>query len=182
MPDLTANDDTATTNKDTPVGIPVLANDTLDGQPVQLADLAGPPTVVSQPINGTVTVHADGSMTYDPNPGFVGVDSFEYEIDLPAPEDCAGMEVSPYTPTVVEFTDAMPSWYHEDTVLFALRFEGSTDVYMLQWNEQNARYESTTKFPAFGGQDRSAQIALPEGAPENEWDWSCVNVFMVAPA
>jgi hypothetical protein len=55
------------------VGAPgVLGNDT---DP----DKDGLSTVlVSQAVNGTVTLNANGSFSYSPNPGFVGIDSFAY--------------------------------------------------------------------------------------------------------
>lgn len=50
----------------------VLANDTdADGDPLTAA-------AVSQPINGTVTLAADGSFTYTPDPAFSGTDLFTY--------------------------------------------------------------------------------------------------------
>jgi hypothetical protein len=36
--------------------------------------------IVEQPSNGRVTVNADGSITYTPDEGFLGEDTFEYEI------------------------------------------------------------------------------------------------------
>ncbi len=36
-------------------------------------------TVLMQPTNGTLVLNADGSLTYTPNAGFVGLDSFTYE-------------------------------------------------------------------------------------------------------
>ena len=51
----------------------VLANDT---------DIEGDALTVgaySQPLNGSVTVNVDGSFTYTPNEGYVGVDQFTYD-------------------------------------------------------------------------------------------------------
>jgi hypothetical protein len=42
-----------------------------DGTTISVVDF-------TQPAHGTVDVDADGSFTYTPNPGFVGVDTFEY--------------------------------------------------------------------------------------------------------
>lgn len=71
-----ANDDTATTDQDTLVTINVATNDfdrDLDG---------GPLTVISvtQGANGTVLNHGNGTVTYTPNVGFYGQDSFTYTI------------------------------------------------------------------------------------------------------
>ncbi len=72
-PPPVAVDDTATTDEDTPVNIPVLANDSdPDGDPltVTAADAA----------NGSVVIEADGTVTYTPNPDFNGTDTITYTI------------------------------------------------------------------------------------------------------
>ena len=69
-----AVDDAASTNKNTAVTIDVLANDSdPDGDPLTSG-------VVTQPANGSATRNADNTITYTPNTGFVGDDSFTYEI------------------------------------------------------------------------------------------------------
>lgn len=76
-----ANNDSATTLTNTPVTVNILANDTKDGvPPVTLPDLQGLPTITLPPSNGTATVNPDGTVTYTPNPGFVGTDFFDYTI------------------------------------------------------------------------------------------------------
>ncbi|QQZ28547.1 cadherin-like domain-containing protein [Thiothrix subterranea] len=71
-----ANDDTATTGYDTPVTISVLSNDvdededTITISTVDSASLQG----------GSIKNNADGTVTYTPKAGFVGVDSFGYSI------------------------------------------------------------------------------------------------------
>ena len=50
----------------------ILANDTdAEGDPLTA-------TLVSGPTNGTMTLNADGSLSYTPNAGFTGADSFTY--------------------------------------------------------------------------------------------------------
>jgi VCBS repeat-containing protein len=68
-----AADDTATTNEDTPLTIPVLANDgDLDGDPL---------TVVSASAgHGSVTINPDGTLSYTPAANFNGVDTISYTI------------------------------------------------------------------------------------------------------
>ena len=68
-----ANADSATTNEDTSIVIPVLSNDTD-------ADVGDTLTVasVTQPGNGTATINADNTVTYTPNANFNGSDSFTY--------------------------------------------------------------------------------------------------------
>ncbi|MEL7081549.1 MAG: Ig-like domain-containing protein [Pseudomonadota bacterium] len=71
-----ALNDSASTDPDQAVTIDVLANDsdpdgTLDPNTV---------TVVSAPTNGTFNVNADGSITYTPNAGFQGSETFTYTV------------------------------------------------------------------------------------------------------
>ena len=82
---IVANDDLATTPAATPVTVNILANDTIDGNPVAVGDLQGLPTITLPPSNGTATVNPNGTVTYTPNPGFCGADAFEYEIEVPEP-------------------------------------------------------------------------------------------------
>ncbi len=69
-----AQPDAAATDEDVPVTIDVLAND-VDIDSVTL-------TVVSATAgaNGTTVVNGDGTVTYTPNPGFSGVDTFTYTV------------------------------------------------------------------------------------------------------
>ena len=68
-----ARPDTAATNEDTPVRIPVLANDTdVDGNPLTVTAASAP--------NGTVVINPDGTVTYTPNPNFNGTDTITYTI------------------------------------------------------------------------------------------------------
>jgi Flp pilus assembly protein TadG len=70
-----ANNDSATTIQDIAVTINVLGNDTdPNGDALTV-------TAVGTPANGTVTNNGDGTVTYTPNPGFVGADSFTYTIN-----------------------------------------------------------------------------------------------------
>jgi len=49
----------------------------------------------SNPSNGTLTIANDGSVTYDPNDGFHGVDTFTYEVcDSTSPLNCASATVT----------------------------------------------------------------------------------------
>jgi VCBS repeat-containing protein len=65
-----AFDDTATTLEDTPVVVPVLANDAGAGA---LAVAAA-----AQPAHGSVAVNADETITYTPATGYSGPDTFTY--------------------------------------------------------------------------------------------------------
>jgi hypothetical protein len=68
-----ANNDSATTDEDTPITVNVVGNDTdVDGDSLVVSS-------VTQSTNGTVTF-AGGSVTYTPNANFNGSDSFTYTV------------------------------------------------------------------------------------------------------
>ncbi|MEX2227996.1 MAG: Ig-like domain-containing protein [Dehalococcoidia bacterium] len=67
-----ANADEAVTTEDTAVTIAVLANDTDPDNDTLTVSGA------SDPANGSVTVNADNTVTYTPDAGFVGTDTFSY--------------------------------------------------------------------------------------------------------
>lgn len=71
-----AFDDKAETKANAPIVISVLANDepgnsTFDQLTVE---------IITQPQHGTVKVNPDGTITYTPNPGYTGTDSFTYRV------------------------------------------------------------------------------------------------------
>ncbi|MDH3307120.1 MAG: Ig-like domain-containing protein [Acidimicrobiia bacterium] len=66
--------DFALTDEDTPVTIPVLAN---DGDPTGETLFIGGAT---QPANGAVVINASGTITYTPDPDFSGTDTFTYQV------------------------------------------------------------------------------------------------------
>ena len=73
--DPVANNDTAITAREVPVTINVLANDSdPDGDPVQLV-------AWTQGSHGEVIRDSEGTLTYTPDEGFDGGDSFTYTID-----------------------------------------------------------------------------------------------------
>jgi hypothetical protein len=82
----TANPDIATTLQNTPVTVSVLTNDACNnGAGCTLSN----PNIVDPPNNGTVTVNANGTVTYTPNTGFVGIDTLYYSTcDNQQPPQC----------------------------------------------------------------------------------------------
>ena len=88
-PIVDVEDDTATTDEDTPVDIDIYANDNdipTDGF-----------ITTTDPVNGTVTVNDGGTpndpsddiVTYTPDSGFTGMDTFEYTVcDNAVPQNC----------------------------------------------------------------------------------------------
>lgn len=59
----------------TNINIPVLDNDSDPDDPNVNID-----SITTQPTNGTAGIRPDGTVTYKPNPDFVGEDSFIYKI------------------------------------------------------------------------------------------------------
>jgi large repetitive protein len=90
-----AANDSATTNEDTPVTVPVLANDTdPDGNPLTVVSATAP--------NGTVVINPDGTITYTPNANFNGTDTISYQVS----DGQGGFATATVTVTVVPVNDA----------------------------------------------------------------------------
>ncbi|MGN7837035.1 Ig-like domain-containing protein [Stenotrophomonas sp. 22385] len=70
-------DDTLNAAAGTTTVLNVTVNDTLPTNPTITVSVA--------PANGTATVNGDGTISYTPNAGFTGSDSFTYQACLPAP-------------------------------------------------------------------------------------------------
>ncbi len=81
--------DKATVVEDTPTIIKVLGNDTFegDGKVVSLDANNGP-------VNGSVSVNPDGSVTYTPNDNYVGKDTFTYIVTSGGVSESAIVEVN----------------------------------------------------------------------------------------
>jgi VCBS repeat-containing protein len=69
-----AENDTDTTNEDTPVSGNVRSNDTLSGDGGNLISVVDPPN------HGTLTLDTAGNFTYTPAANFNGLDSFIYQL------------------------------------------------------------------------------------------------------
>lgn len=93
----------------TPLG--VLANDTFETLPVVLG-LGDTVAVATPPTNGTAVANLDGTITYTPNLGFLGADSFTYTVTI------NGL-ISDPTPVTITVVDVIPtvSLEAEDAVL-----------------------------------------------------------------
>ena len=93
--DPTPAPDTAETDEDVPVTIDVLGNDSdPDGDPLTVTGGSAP--------NGTVTVNADGTITYTPAPDFNGTDIITYTVA----DGQGGSATSTVTVTVNPVNDA----------------------------------------------------------------------------
>jgi hypothetical protein len=84
---VVASDDYVTTLVSQPVTVTILDNDfgflaTVD--PANVSTLG-----LLQPQHGTTTINADGSILYTPNPGYSGLDTFQYRVcSTPSPIVC----------------------------------------------------------------------------------------------
>lgn len=113
-----AEDDTATTEIDTPVDFFILANDNPNGGWLDPASIA----VSNGPWYGTVDVDAsDGMTTYTPNPGYRGSDVFGYQVcnaDARCSSAYVFVFVDPAAPVVAR-ADQLPTlyWYETPTPL-----------------------------------------------------------------
>ncbi len=76
-----AKNDVNITQKNMPVSGNVLSNDTDPQGDNQIVET----TALINPSNGLLTLNSDGSYTYTPNSGFVGVDVFRYRVCDDAP-------------------------------------------------------------------------------------------------
>jgi large repetitive protein len=94
-PGPTATNDTASTNEDTPVIVPVLANDSdPDLDPLTVISATAP--------NGAVVINGDGTVTYTPNANFNGTDTITYTIS----DGQGGTSTATVTVTVGAVNDA----------------------------------------------------------------------------
>ncbi len=118
-----AGDDTTVTDEDTPVVVDVLADDTdPDGDALVVAGLG-------DPAHGTVTVGADGRVTYTPEADFAGTDSFTYTVTDPAgasDEATVTVTVRPVNDPPVAVDDAVST--DEDTAVIVDVLADDTDV------------------------------------------------------
>ncbi|MBB5208809.1 Ig-like domain-containing protein [Chiayiivirga flava] len=90
-----ANDDNAQTPYQTPLPGTVTGND--------IAPPGAQYTQVTAPAGGSVVLNANGTYTYFPNPGFSGIDTFTYQVCLPAPNQTL---CDPATVTIAVGPDA----------------------------------------------------------------------------
>ncbi|WP_141006034.1 Ig-like domain-containing protein [Nocardioides humi] len=95
--------DTATTTSPRPVTTDVRANDLAN---VRL----GVPTVISAPAHGTTTVNADGTITYTPNAGWHGTDTYSYQVrDGESPARVCGIATVTVTVTADAGCGVLPT-------------------------------------------------------------------------
>ena len=127
-----AADDAATTAADTPVTIPVLANDSdTDGDALT-------PSLISGPDHGGVVLNGDNTFTYTPAAGYTGADAFVYQVaDGAGGSDTATVSLQVTAPYAVITGNAAAN----------LLIGGSGDEWLLGLGGNDRIY-------AFGGNDR----------------------------
>lgn len=160
---LEANPDEATTQAGTQVVIPILANDTLNDEPVTLADLAGLPTITQQPDVGIATINESGELVYTAPNGFSGTVTLEYMIETTEPE-CywIGSDNS-----VFEYPDdfaGIPGFVWGETESFTL--SGGGDSYGFSYDSEDDRYvfSSDSEYPGCG--ELGPGIMIIDGSEE----------------
>lgn len=104
-----ANNDSATTEYENYINIDVLANDTDSDGSLNTSTV----TVTTDPQNGLVFVNTDGRITYTPNVGFSGTDSFEYTVqdDNAATSNAAQVSITVNEPTPPPSGDSNQALY-----------------------------------------------------------------------
>ena len=119
-----AVDDNFTTNEDTTLSGTVFTNDSdVDDSGLTLVN-------ASDTANGTLTVNADGTFDYVPNPDFFGTDSFTYQLEDPSRAVSAiatvTITVDPVNDAPVAVDDNFTT--DEDTTLSGTVFTNDNDV------------------------------------------------------
>ena len=118
-----ANDDSGTTEEDSPVTIDVLFNDSDPDDTLMTV------SITTEPEHGSVEVNPDGTVTYTPDDDYNGPDSFEYEVCDPSGAcDTAvvSIEVTPVNDAPVAEIDMFST--EEDTPLMGTVADNDFDI------------------------------------------------------
>ncbi|NPC44116.1 ThuA domain-containing protein [Nocardioides sp. zg-1230] len=110
-----AVDDTATTTRGTAVDIAVLANDTDADEGDELAVSS-----VTEPAHGTAVARADGTVTYTPDAGYTGTDTFDYVVS-----DGTDSDTGTVTVTVTKKDEEPPAPGTPDTTITGAPRDGT---------------------------------------------------------
>jgi PKD repeat protein/type 1 glutamine amidotransferase len=110
-----AVDDTATTAQGTAVSIDVLANDTDADEGDELSVVS-----VTEPAHGTAVVAANGTVTYTPDAGHTGTDTFDYVVT-----DGTDTDTGTVTVTTTKKTEEPPAPGIPDTTITGAPRDGT---------------------------------------------------------
>ena len=144
-----AVDDSATTHKNAPVNIPVLANDSdVDVDTLSVAAVSDPP-------HGTAVIESDNTVTYTPDSGYTGADSLTYDIsDGNGGTDTATISLTIFN-VYVDGAVSSNTWASGSPITFGHTTGTGTDRLMLvgvSWNCGTAdRTISSVTFTPSGG-------------------------------
>ena len=130
-----ANNDYAVTLVSTPVNISILKNDAAYLTSINAGSVTT--TGLLQPLNGTTIINANGTITYIPNTGFVGNDTFQYNVcSVPSPIICG-------TATVYITIGACPTPAGQNIITGMLYLDKNQDKIN---NDGNTGYSSAKVF------------------------------------
>jgi VCBS repeat-containing protein len=155
-----AQNDSASTNEDTPVSINILANDTdVDGT-VDATTV----TITGQPAHGTLQVNAQtGAATYTPSANYFGADAFRYTVrdnaGLVSNEATVTMTIATVNVAPVAQNDSVTT--NEDTAVLINILANDTDVD----GTIDATSVTITGQPAHGTLQVNAQTGAATYAP-----------------
>ena len=96
-PVVDVTDDARTTPFNTPITIPVLANDSFENPARVISEIDGQPVTVDTPIpvaNGTVTVQADNTVIFTPTKDYTGQAVFTYTVTAGGIKETANVTVT----------------------------------------------------------------------------------------
>jgi hypothetical protein len=137
----------------TPLNVPapgVLGNDAANGGGVLTTEL------VTTTTQGVLALSADGSFTYVPNPGFVGVDAFSYRaLSLAGPGSAA---------TVTITVTSTPTGPQPPTDLYAASIAGNTVT--LRWTPPTGGSPSTHYVLEGGVNPGDVLASIPTGSTD----------------
>ncbi len=182
LPPVTV-DDTTTTTQGQPVIIDILVNDTDDDGAIATDSVQ----IASEPINGTVTVNNDGTVTYTPGDRLAGEDSFTYTVrdnDAQSSEPAeVKVTVQNAVPEITEIQMTENITEGDEVTLSAIASDAGNDELTYTWEfddgttldgqtavrtyEDNGTYTGTlTVADTNGGSNTQAfEVAVANAAP-----------------
>ena len=165
-PSIDAVDDSVNTYANTPVIIHVRNNDQgIEGFPLNVISVTDPP-------NGKAQINSDNTITYAPDSGYVGVDSFTYTISANGSTDTATVTVS-VLPAFIPRINCVNQ--NVLPVFGRIMIKNSLDA--LTWRLNNVFSETSTRTGIFR-MEQQAQLheALKKNIFDEREDWSSLDL------